>query len=594
MINYIKRAISLVIVLVLAFGVVGALAGCDDGEKDPPPAEDVYYTVAFNVNCDEDVRTPASQNVKAGEKATRPQDPYRAGYKIEGWYTEEACTNLFDFDTPINAHKTLYAKWEDATVRFTVTYEYNGGTGTTASETVEAGGKATRPEDPTKEKMYFDGWYQDKETKRPYNFDSAVQSDITIYAKWLKAITVTYDYNYTGAPAPLTEEIKEGEVAPKKNVDRHDYIFGGWYLDDDCENGYRDTPVSDDLTLYAGWVSLSAQDFTYTFHYNYSGAPANVEVSVKGGAQVEAPDFSENAPEGKEFAGWFKDAAGEEEFDIYAAATGDADVYAKWANLYTVTFNYNCSTIENTTATVREGKPVQEPEIPERNGCTFVAWFTEATLSTEYEFSAPVTGNMTLYAGWQFPNDGTYVFEAEYTDLTGVTGKGYSNEAAGTNMIQKDGNPTLTKASNGFWVGFLNKTGAALTFHIHADNNVNDATLILRLSGEHTGGSPGIYFTDEEFLVTVNGQKVSYGSLQVNTMFVQDTMKMPFQDFTVAINLSLNAGDNEIKLLVNNSRKPEAGGTMSATAPMVDCIKIVTQQAVLSWDPKEENLDGKR
>ena len=30
-----------------------------------------------------------------------------------GWYTDSACTNLFDFTTPITGNITLYAGWED-------------------------------------------------------------------------------------------------------------------------------------------------------------------------------------------------------------------------------------------------------------------------------------------------------------------------------------------------------------------------------------------------------------------------------------------------------------------------------------------------
>jgi len=38
------------------------------------------------------------------------------------------------------------------------------------------------PEEPTKENYIFRGWYKDKECTNPFDFDSAVKSDITLYA----------------------------------------------------------------------------------------------------------------------------------------------------------------------------------------------------------------------------------------------------------------------------------------------------------------------------------------------------------------------------------------------------------------------------
>lgn len=50
-----------------------------------------------------------------GEKVKCPADPVREGYTFTGWYTDEAHTTEFDFDTEIVANITLYAKWEEVT-----------------------------------------------------------------------------------------------------------------------------------------------------------------------------------------------------------------------------------------------------------------------------------------------------------------------------------------------------------------------------------------------------------------------------------------------------------------------------------------------
>lgn len=47
----------------------------------------------------------------ADGKLVKPADPTRDGYTFGGWYTDEACTQAYDFSTPVTADLTLYAKW---------------------------------------------------------------------------------------------------------------------------------------------------------------------------------------------------------------------------------------------------------------------------------------------------------------------------------------------------------------------------------------------------------------------------------------------------------------------------------------------------
>ena len=47
----------------------------------------------------------------ADGKLVKPADPTRDGYTFDGWYTDEACTQAYDFSTPVTADLTLYAKW---------------------------------------------------------------------------------------------------------------------------------------------------------------------------------------------------------------------------------------------------------------------------------------------------------------------------------------------------------------------------------------------------------------------------------------------------------------------------------------------------
>lgn len=82
------------------------------------------WTVAFNSNggsvCD------TKFVATADGKLVKPADPTRDGYTFGGWFTDEACTQAYDFSSPVTADLTLYAKW----TKNAVNPGGNGGSGT--------------------------------------------------------------------------------------------------------------------------------------------------------------------------------------------------------------------------------------------------------------------------------------------------------------------------------------------------------------------------------------------------------------------------------------------------------------------------------
>ncbi len=78
-------------------------------------------TVTFNANGHG--TAPAAQTLWSNhDKATMPPTPTANGCIFQGWYTEAACTNQWDFNTIVPGDMTLYAKWA-------VRYTFNSGTG---------------------------------------------------------------------------------------------------------------------------------------------------------------------------------------------------------------------------------------------------------------------------------------------------------------------------------------------------------------------------------------------------------------------------------------------------------------------------------
>ena len=95
------------------------------------------WTVSFNSNggsaCD------TKFVATADGKLVKPADPTREGYTFGGWYTDEACTQAYDFGTPVAADLTLYAKW----TKNATNPGGNGGSGSNGSNGGTGSGSGT-------------------------------------------------------------------------------------------------------------------------------------------------------------------------------------------------------------------------------------------------------------------------------------------------------------------------------------------------------------------------------------------------------------------------------------------------------------------
>ena len=83
---------------------------------------------------------------------------------------------------------TLTAQWNKLV---TVSFDLCGhGGANISSQTFVSGNKASEPIAPKEDGWVFGGWYTEKGCQYRFSFDSAVTSDITLYAKWDRVTTV--------------------------------------------------------------------------------------------------------------------------------------------------------------------------------------------------------------------------------------------------------------------------------------------------------------------------------------------------------------------------------------------------------------------
>jgi uncharacterized repeat protein (TIGR02543 family) len=330
-------------------------------------------------------------------------------------YTDgQSVSNLTATDGDI---VTLFAIW--TLNQYTVTFNTNGGS-SVPSQTVSHGDGAGRPANPTKTGYTFEDWYDDYGL--PYDFSTPVTGNTDLYAQWNPiTYTVTYNKNAADAAGDMPDSdftYGESQNLRTNTFTRTGYTFAGWATASAGAVAFTGGQSVSDLTTTAGatvtlwavWVLDGTQTYTVIYNANGgSGSMANSTFSVGVPQTLRANTFTRT---GYTFSGWAETAAGAAAYtngqsvtDL-APAGGAVTLFAIWTlNQYTVTFNTNGGS-SVPSQTVDYGGTAGRPANPTRDGYTFGNWYSDYGLTSVYNFSTPVNGNITLYAKWLSGNHG--------------------------------------------------------------------------------------------------------------------------------------------------------------------------------------------
>ena len=135
-----------------------------------------------------------------GNKATVAAAPSRAGYQFAGWQDKDGNQYAAGDAVTVDHDITLTAQWNKLV---TVSFDLCGhGGANISSQTFVSGNKASEPTAPKEDGWVFGGWYTEKGCKYRFSFDSAVTSDIILYAKWDRVTTVVSAPVATPTPSP--------------------------------------------------------------------------------------------------------------------------------------------------------------------------------------------------------------------------------------------------------------------------------------------------------------------------------------------------------------------------------------------------------
>ena len=188
----------------------------------------------------------------------------RPGYQFAGWYIDEERTKRINPGGRLPATVTLYDKW--IPILYPVAYDMDGGTNSRKNPqfvSIESGAIALHPG--RKPGFRFDSWILEGE--RISILPERIDHPIRLHAVFAPLFRARF-------------ETAGGGVIQDREADENGYLdsfrpprklgceFTGWYLDPECRWPYSfDEPLTQDITLYAGWQSTS-----YPVEYDCQGA----------------------------------------------------------------------------------------------------------------------------------------------------------------------------------------------------------------------------------------------------------------------------------------------------------------------------------
>ena len=226
----------------------------------------------------------------------------------------------------------------------TLTFETNGGSAINPI-TVRHGNAVARPADPTKDKYTFIGWYADPEFTEEYDFATVLEADKTIYAK----------FELTSTPI--------GDIYVRYDVLHIKQLPDGTY---DLANAeVEHLSAKKDST-----VTAVIKDYRATHHVN-----VNRTLSKLTGTAIQPYMGVDGKP-------------------VYTILSVYYDL-----DFHTLTFD-TMGGSKIAPETVRHGLTVAKPKDPVNGGYIFDGWYTDKTFRHRYDFSTPLTEDITIYAKW--------------------------------------------------------------------------------------------------------------------------------------------------------------------------------------------------
>lgn len=303
---------------------------------------------------------------------------------------------------------TFYARWRDAP-QYKVIFDVQGHGTAPADKLVAEGEHTTAPDEPTAIGYVFEGWYKEPSCKNKYNFQTLVDTTITLYAKWTPMVyDITYNLNgglnNVANPTTYTVEKEFTFAAPTINNDTLE--FKGWFYDGAFTNPANQVTKGSygDITLYAYW---KIKEFVINYQAGEEGVNNVPPVVKKYGEAINLLGAVYQRP-GYEQDGWSTVDNGDKVYELNGLYTDNKAVqlFPHWKKVpYTITYvlNGGVNDAENPATYTLDDSTGIALKDPTRVGHKFEGWYEAEDFSgskiAKFQAKTPY-GNKTLYAKW--------------------------------------------------------------------------------------------------------------------------------------------------------------------------------------------------
>ena len=196
------------------------------------------YTITYNTDSGDAI--PAASGTALPDPLPTPTKEH---YEFQGWYTDEDCTQAATAGATINADITLYAKWEAVTYTITLVPNYpnsltgvfkDKGGNTIAGNLLIPIKYGTESQPLTNfystlslDGYQFDAFYTQTEGGQKRVNTGTLTKDLTLYARWKKEYTVTWNVNGKNTGTTIIVEGKEWTL-PEVDESCNGKQFVGW------------------------------------------------------------------------------------------------------------------------------------------------------------------------------------------------------------------------------------------------------------------------------------------------------------------------------------------------------------------------------
>ena len=488
--------------------------------------------------------------------------PTRAGYTFGGWYLDADCTIAADASITLTGDTTVYAKWEAATVNYTIVYltenadddnySYLGSKVEQALVGTEVSGAGTTISglDTT------NFTYKDSTTAKVKADGSTV---VTVrYSR--KSYTITWsgryyknsdDYENTGKTATLTAKYGANITQLWKTTFNEPYPDYAWNFTKNNNDKFVniDTMPSGNKTVHAFYF---ATDNVQTLHYwleNYTVDEngEKVETKTRNGVTYglyKAIDVKFNYlyddADFYEIIGYTK---GDYEGCKFGSSTEDGQQvhFYYLANSYKLDlYGYNGVKLSSNSVKLNANfsSYLTEPEAP-IEGSTFLGWFVDPACEEKYQGNYLMPQGLALYAGWKLP-EVVITFNVQYDDGHG----GISSQTYSYGQTAESINP---EAREGYtFVGWFTNAACTVAYDF---NKPMEEDITVYAKWTRNALTYTVYYVDENGSTLAEAKTVTSAIFEEGQPITETALSIKGYRTDKAeetINLSLNPDQNVI------------------------------------------------